>query len=827
MNDIVSKFTNHLKNVLTRALCLVVETKGEAIEPIHLLWALSTQKGCVAAEILMKANVDFDALKRSAGDSGNIPSTPISHEQNFIPVLSEAAKNVIEKAVLTANVYEHRYVGTEHLLSGIMQVSPDDVQNFFRDASVNVATIQKNLGTVFKTTASFPDFPEQKAVTDALQELESLHMDQLHDHGDEEDAKTTAIDYFTDDMTDEEYVKEFTPVIGRDDEIRRMTKILSRKQKNNPILVGKPGVGKTAIVEGLAKKIVSGNVPPALEGRKILRLDLASMIAGTMYRGEFESRLRQLIDEVADRPEVILFIDEVHTLMGAGAASGSLDASNILKPALARGEIRCIGATTPGEFKKHIEPDGAFERRFQQVQVREPSSEETLEILRGIKPYYEEHHDVKYAPEALERCVELAERYFPGKSFPDKAIDLMDEAGAGATILRKKAKTSGVAALKKELEQVLEEKQKAVVEERFRDAIDLKNRKESLELEISKSKKTTSKKQNTLVDVDIITQTVAEMLEIPVQDLAAPEARKLRALSAKLRGDVIGQNDAVDKVADAVARAKLGLAKPKKPLASFLFLGPSGVGKTLLAQSLAKQLFPNEEAFLRLDMSEYAEPYTISKLIGSPAGYVGYRENTKLTDHVKQNPHCVILFDEIEKAHPDVHNLLLQILDDGMMTDATGRKINFRNAIVIITSNAGREAFAGSGLGFGGVEQDGVNARIRGKLEDTFRPELLNRIEHTCIFNPLDEKTLEKIVKKELKDLQVRLSDREISCRFTSSVAKHIAAQVNAKHGARDVHRVIQNLIEHQITGLLLEKSGFVSEIAVSAKKNHIEITGK
>lgn len=821
MNDIVSKFTNHLKNALTRALCLAVETKGDAITPTHLLWALGTQQGCVASEILLKAGIDTEELRAFAGDKGSIPDQPLSHEQNFVPVLSEEAKNVIEKAVLTANVYEHRYIGTEHLLAGLLQTSPKELRDFFRDTKTDIRVIQVNLAAVFKTTAAFPEFPDsQKTVSDALQELESFALDS-QDEDEEDESKTPAIDYFTEEMTLPEVVEDITPVVGREPEIRRLAKILSRKQKNNPILVGKPGVGKTAIVEGLAKKIVEGDVPPALQDRKIFQLDLAAMIAGTMYRGEFESRLRQLIDEVTDRPEVILFIDEVHTIMGAGAASGSLDAANILKPALARGDIRCIGATTPEEYKKHIEPDGALERRFQQITVKEPTKKETGKILSGVKKYYEEHHRVTYTKAALREALELADRYFPGKSFPDKAIDILDEAGASANLGRV-VKKSSVPSLKSELEDVQDQKRKAVTEERFREAIDLKKIEEKLELELDKEKKKSAKLPKVEVDADVISTTVAEMCGIPLKQLSTSEHKRLSTLSDTLKQEVIGQNKAVEQVANAVRRAKLGFARKHQPLASFLFLGPSGVGKTHLAKVLAEKVFNDSGSFLRLDMSEYAEAYTVSKLIGSPAGYVGYRETTKLTDHVKQHPHSVVLFDELEKAHPDVHNLLLQVLDDGMLTDATGRKINFRNTVIIMTTNAGRELFEGSPLGFGDQPESvkKQQSNIRELLENQFKPELLNRIHHVCLFERLTEASLEKITKKELSELKERLGEQGIHCRVTASVSKLVTKSVRAKFGARDIQRVIEEVIEHKIANELLKSSDWKDAIRVSAKKN-------
>lgn len=830
MNDIVSKFTNHLKNALTRALCLVVESKGEAISPTHLLWALATQRGSVAAEILMKAGITQEQLKNIGGDISD-QIKPISHEQNLLPVLSDDAKILIEKAVLTANAYEHRYIGTEHLLSGIMQIKPKEVQDFFDIHKIDNAQIQNNLATVFKTTTNFPELPEKnKAMMDALQELESFGLDEVGHHNEiDDDSKTLAIDYFTDELTDKKWLKDVTPVIGRKVEIKRLNKILARRQKNNPILVGEPGVGKTAIVEGLAKYIVEGEVSNFLSEKRILRLDLASLIAGTMYRGEFESRLRQLIDEVVERPEIILFIDEIHTIMGAGSASGSLDAANILKPALARGDIRCIGATTPSEFKKFIETDGALERRFQQISVKEPDQQETKEILQGVKSYYENHHGVSYSEEAIDSSIYFANRYFTEKRFPDKAIDILDEAGAEANIKRKKQKSkNNIEQLQSRLDELTKEKKEAVLNEKFEDAIRLKEEEKDIQEKIEEERKSkTSHRIVTIQSTDII-RVVAEMIEVPVQQLSRNEQNKLSKLEKTIQKHVIGQDASVKCVSNAVRRAKLGIAKSEKPLASFLFVGPSGVGKTHLAKTLAKEVFAQTDTFLRLDMSEFGESFTVSKLIGSPAGYVGYRESTKLTDHVKQHPHSVILFDEFEKAHKDIHGLLLQILDDGMLTDATGRKINFRNTIIIMTTNAGGSWFDKSNLGFthsASTSEKERELNLREILSDSFKPELLNRIGHICIFNRLSKPSLEKIAKNELFDLKKRLKEKNIELSIAGSAIKSLAERTNAKLGARDLQRILEEEIEHRIAQIILEGKTPVKLNLSTEKTGKIRLT--
>ncbi|PIZ52984.1 ATP-dependent Clp protease ATP-binding subunit ClpC, partial [Candidatus Uhrbacteria bacterium CG_4_10_14_0_2_um_filter_41_7] len=570
-----------------------------------------------------------------------------------------------------------------------------------------------------------------------------------------------------------------------------------------------PGVGKTAIIEGLARKISEGDVPNILSGKKIHRLDLASLIAGTMYRGEFENRLRQLVDEVAEREDVILFIDEVHTIMGAGSASGSLDVANILKPALARGEIRCIGATTSAEYKKFIETDGALERRFEPIRVSEPSEEKTKEILQGILKFYEEFHNVTYTETAIEASIKYAGRYLTHKNFPDKAIDLLDEAGASVNVKRKDdQKTPDSTVLTERLKQITAEKNEAVMAENFAKAVELKDEETKILLAIDKIILAPPQKPLTVSDEDII-EVVAEITGIPLQKISQKEYKQLDNFEKELKKSVFGQVETVARVAQAIRRARLDIQPTNQPLSSFLFVGPSGVGKTELAKAIAKNLFHDQKAFLRLDMSEYSDKFTASKLIGAPAGYVGYRESSLLTDHVKEHPHSVVLFDEIEKAHPDIHNLLLQILDNGMITDATGRKVNFRNAVIIMTSNVGSMRFEQSGLGFSEKENTELllNADLRKLLETSFSKEFLNRINHTCVFRPLDNKILKAILKKELKALSVRLQNKSANLKWTPEIEKYLLKKITPKFGARDVKRIVEQEIEHHLTDTLLKQT--------------------
>ncbi|PIQ67969.1 hypothetical protein CO173_04110 [Candidatus Uhrbacteria bacterium CG_4_9_14_3_um_filter_41_35] len=809
MDDIISKFTTHLKTALTRALCIVIEGDAKDIDPAHLLFALGTQEGCVAFDILEKTGITKADLRKLI----NLPENFVEEAQapkNFIPALSQIGKLIIEKAVLTASVYEHKYVGTEHLLFAILQSKDEKILTFFAEKNIDLKVVQTNLSAVFKTTQTFPETEAQSLISEieaVLNSNDDQDLRGLHDH--DELIKIPALDFFTEELTSSENIETIDPVIGRDAEILRLMKILSRRTKNNPILIGEPGVGKTAIIEGLARKISEGDVPNILSGKKIHRLDLASLIAGTMYRGEFENRLRQLVDEVAEREDVILFIDEVHTIMGAGSASGSLDVANILKPALARGEIRCIGATTSAEYKKFIETDGALERRFEPIRVSEPSEEKTKEILQGILKFYEEFHNVTYTETAIEASIKYAGRYLTHKNFPDKAIDLLDEAGASVNVKRKDdQKTPDSTVLTERLKQITAEKNEAVMAENFAKAVELKDEETKILLAIDKIILAPPQKPLTVSDEDII-EVVAEITGIPLQKISQKEYKQLDNFEKELKKSVFGQVETVARVAQAIRRARLDIQPTNQPLSSFLFVGPSGVGKTELAKAIAKNLFHDQKAFLRLDMSEYSDKFTASKLIGAPAGYVGYRESSLLTDHVKEHPHSVVLFDEIEKAHPDIHNLLLQILDNGMITDATGRKVNFRNAVIIMTSNVGSMRFEQSGLGFSEKENTELllNADLRKLLETSFSKEFLNRINHTCVFRPLDNKILKAILKKELKALSVRLQNKSANLKWTPEIEKYLLKKITPKFGARDVKRIVEQEIEHHLTDTLLKQT--------------------
>lgn len=823
--DIVSKFTHHLRDVLTRALCFVVDENGESVEPMHLLWSLHAQNGSVASEILEKGGVKKNELESAIRDS----MTERTGEKKAIPALSDASKSIIEKAVLTANMFEHTHVGTEHLLAGLMQAKNKDVQTYLSAQKIKADLIADNLKTIFKTTSSFPELDKVAAETTAVAHeplhLHDLDLAEIDQPGDE---AMTALEFFTVELTTKEATKQITPVIGREWEIDRMTNILARRTKNNPILVGEPGVGKTAIVEGLAKRIVEGTASPAVANKHIHRLDLAALIAGTMYRGEFESRLRQLVDEVQEDPDIILFIDEVHTIMGAGAATGSLDVANIMKPALARGSIRCIGATTPAEFKKSIETDGALERRFQPIVIEEPTLEQTRTILLGVQSAYETFHGVRFETEAIESALRLSKKYFPTKHFPDKAIDLLDEAGAYAAMRRPADKReTSIKALEKELRAVQEQKREAVVGESFSKAIELKAKEIDLRTQMAELKKKRKKQQIVMVSAADILSAVSRMTGTADQQQGVTASREADDVRAHLSKRIFGQDETIERVVNAVSRAKLGLGAENRPLASFLFAGPSGVGKTALAKAMAEVFYSGTQSLLRLDMSEYKEPHSASKLLGSPAGYVGYRDSSILTDHMKQHPHSVVIFDEIEKAHPDIQGLLLQMLEEGQLRDATGRLITFQHATVVMTTNIGRERFERGSMGFGNKELDeDLERDVRRLLEEVLKPELINRLDHVCIFRPLETKTLEEVARRELNLLHNRLRERGVSLIIEPAVFSYIAKQSDERQGARDIRHLIEREIEPLISQHLLSKQG-AQDLILSLKNNVFSIIEK
>ena len=625
---------------------------------------------------------------------------------------------------------------------------------------------------------------------------------------------TPVLDNFGYDITEAARQGKLDPIVGREREIERLVQILSRRKKNNPVLIGEPGVGKSAIVEGLAMRIVQKKVSRVLFGKRLIALDLASLVAGTKYRGQFEERMKSLINELSNNDDVILFIDEIHTIVGAGGASGSLDAANMLKPALARGEIQCIGATTLDEYRQYIEKDGALERRFQKVLVDPPTPDETMEILKNIKERYEDFHNVVYTDEAIEACVKLSSRYITDRNLPDKAIDVLDEAGSRVHISKIRVPKI-IEELEKEIEQYRDKKVTAVKQQNFELAAEYRDKEKELMQKLEKAKEDWLKEMQEhreTVDINVVEEVVAMMTGIPVKRIAQGETERLKSMREALKEKIIGQDEAVDKVVRAIQRNRTGLKDPNKPIGSFIFLGPTGVGKTYLAKLLAEYLFDTSDALIRIDMSEYMEKFSVSRLVGAPPGYVGYEEGGQLTEKVRRKPYSVVLLDEIEKAHPDVFNILLQMLDEGHLTDSLGRKVDFKNTVIIMTSNIGTRELEqfGRGVGFRtdeGADEQRQQSILKKALRKAFTPEFLNRIDDVVIFNALSKKEIEQIVDLELTEIYKRVEDQGFALELTEPAKNYIAEKgLDVKYGARPIRRAIQRYIEDELAATIIEK---------------------
>lgn len=830
-NKTIDKFTTHLKNSLKKATELTKSLGHQFVNPEHLAFGLMLQRGSIAAEILTKLGLNAERI-RTLVIQKNKAALPSANAKKANILLSEDTKKVIERAALMASRNSHKYIGTEHLLYSLMDISTPTMIELWENNRINLNKLKAQLDTVMRSTSRFPDLTQ---IFEQAKEAEK--EDKL-----KTDSKNPALDFFATDLTDSKLQKSIDPVIGRGNEIERLIHILSRRTKNNPVLIGDPGVGKTAIVEGLAKKIMNGEVPDALLNKKIMKLDLSLVVAGTIYRGEFEGRFKQILDEIKKDPNMIVFIDELHTVVGTGSAAGSMDAANILKPALAKGEIRTIGATTLDEYRKYIESDAALERRFQPIIVEEASPEETKQVLQGIKENYEKYHLVHITDEAIDAAVTLSTRYLQDKFLPDKAIDLVDEAASKIKIGQK---SDGVLKeihnTEKEIEKLKLVKDDLVNKEQFEKALEIKVQETKLRdrlVALRQKQEQTAKKFIGKITKKEIAEVVSRITKIPLQDLVVEEKERLLNLE-KIMGDkIIGQDEALKIIADYIRRSRVGLADPNRPIASFIFLGPSGVGKTETAKILAKSVYEDEHALIRIDMSEFAEGFNISKLIGAPAGYVGYKEGSKLTEPVRRKPYSVVLFDEIEKAHPEVFNLFLQILEDGHLTDASGKKVNFKNTIIIMTSNVGLQNLnRGATIGFEAkTEQDKkaasrqyeeIKEQVLGELQKKFKPELLNRIDKIIVFKPLDRESISSIVVQQIKELERKLTDQNININVDKKVIEYVTGKsFLPDQGARAVRRNVQELIENNIAAKMLEnkfKSGDL--IKVKLKDNAIQLS--
>ena len=813
----MQRFTDDAQRVLSFAQEAALELGHDYVGTEHVLIGLTKVKNGVAAKALEELGIVtediFEAVEDQVG-RGNKKATSI--------YMTPRVKNVLELAVQVANRMNHNYVGTEHILLGLLSDGGGVAVGILRAMNIRTDDIVEAIRHILGSSTNGNHSGQEGANNNGdLGELTDFATDL------NESAKQGKID----------------PVIGRDTEIQRVIQILSRRTKNNPVLIGEPGVGKTAIAEGLAQRIVNGNVPEILRNKRIISLSISSMLAGAKYRGEFEERLKKAIDEVQQHKDMIIFIDEIHTLVGAGATEGAMDAANILKPALARGEFQVIGATTLDEYKKHIEKDAALERRFQPVQVGEPNEEDALEILSGLRDRYEAFHKAKITDEALKAAVTLSSRYITDRFLPDKAIDVVDEA-ASKVRMKVFSAAPDVKALEDRLNTVKKEKEAAVTSQDFEKAAKLRDEEQALVKEID-DKKTVAKEesdQKLIVTEEDIAAVVAQWTGIPVTKIAEEESETLLHLEDELHKRVIGQDDAVTAVAKAVRRARAGLKDPKRPIGSFLFLGPTGVGKTELARALASSLFGDESAMIRLDMSEYMEKHTVSRLVGAPPGYVGYEEGGQLTDAVRRKPYSVILLDEVEKAHADFFNILLQVLDDGRLTDSQGRTVDFRNTVIIMTSNLGAKALHKNSteLGFLAPKKAESHSNDSKKIDfkeakksvldavkSHFRPEFLNRIDEMIVFHPLTEEDLTKIVTILMSDVIKRLGERDLHLEITPEAMKLLVKEgSDFTMGARPLKRAIQRLIEDPVSDLILKGEAIAGKtIKANAKDNDIVVT--
>ena len=815
------RYTPSAKQVLVLAQQQANYFKHQAIGTEHLLLALTMEKNGVAAKVLQSFVVTEVDVREEIEHIVGYGNLQRRGADTYLPY-SPRTRYVLERAREHAKLFNVEKVGTEHILLALLE---DDKTISSRILAALNIDLRKVKNITYRTMGVDATTANRTRKKLALSEKK-------------QDNGTPTLDELARDLTEMVRKDQIDPVVGRDNEIKRVVQILSRRTKNNPVLLGEPGVGKTAVAEGFSQKIVNGEVPDNLKNKRVMMLDMGSLVAGTKYRGEFEDRLKKIIEEIREDGNVILFIDEMHTLIGAGGAEGAIDASNILKPALARGEVQVIGATTLNEYQKYVEADAALERRFASVTINEPTPEVALTILKGLRPKYEKHHQLQITDEALESAVKLSKRYIASRFLPDKAIDLMDEAAARVRI-NNAQKVDKVSAIKKKLSELSQEKTEALLKEDFEKAAEIRNEElkiqEKLEKQIQRDKdEEDSNNYRVKVTAEDIAEVVSEWTGVPVTQINRSEGDRLIRLEKILHNRVIGQDEAVKAVSKAIRRARSGLKDPTRPIGSFMFLGPTGVGKTELAKALAEAMFGSEDSMIRIDMSEYMEKYTTSRLIGSPPGYVGYDEGGQLTEKVRNNPYSVVLLDEVEKAHNDVFNILLQVLDDGFLTDSKGRKVDFRNTIIIMTSNLGATALRDEkSVGFGAKDvsddYEAMAAKVRETLKKTFRPEFLNRLDETVVFHSLNKEEIHQIVKLMAKNIIDRIKEQNINLKITPAAIDIVAeAGFDAEYGARPIRRVLQDKIENLLSEELLAgniETG--ATVTIGAKKGEITIKVK
>ncbi len=803
------RFTDRARKVMNYARQEAQKLNHDYIGTEHILLGLIQEGSGVAVTALKNLDIDVkkvrmevEKLAKSGGSMvtmGQLPFTP-------------RAKKVLELSSEEASNLNHNYIGTEHLLLGLLRESEGIAARVLMNLGVRLEQVREEVLELLGADIS-QDFSEKQP-----------------SGGSATKSKTPALDSFGRDLTELAQEDKLDPVIGRQDEIERVTQILSRRTKNNPVLLGEAGVGKTAIVEGLAQIVVSGNVPEILREKRIVVLDLAMMVAGTKYRGQFEERIKAVMTEVRRAKNVILFIDELHTLVGAGGAEGAIDASNVLKPALSRGEVQCIGATTLDEYRKYIEKDGALERRFQTINVDPPSAEETVAILKGLRDKYEAHHRVRFTDKALEGAVEMSNRYITGRFLPDKAIDVMDEAGARVR-LSATTKPPDLRDLDQEITRLNKEKDEAVASQDFERAARLRDNAYQLSKKretIQKEWDSNSTEEADVVDENIIAETVSKMTGVPLTRLEKKEAERLLQMEKELHKMVVSQDEAITAIAKSVRRSRSGMKDPRRPVGSFIFVGPTGVGKTLLAKALAKFMFGDEAALIQIDMSEYMEKHNVSRLVGAPPGYVGYEEGGQLTEKIRRRPYSVVLLDEIEKAHHDVFNMLLQIMEEGRLTDSFGRNVDFKNTILIMTSNVGANAIKNqTTLGFrqqtGDMTYDVIKEQLGTEVQKAFRPEFLNRVDSVIVFRPLDKDNIKEIIDIEIQGVVKRMAERSIELQLTDQAKELLLEKgFDPEYGARPMRRAIETLLEDPLSEEIL-KGGFEDKdlVKIRVKDGH------
>jgi len=816
-----NNFSTQVKEIISYSREEALRLGNDFIGTEHLVLGLIRDGENTAMKILKALNVDLYELRKEIELAVKDKTGKNIANINSLPLTKQAEK-VIRITVLEAKTNKSPLVESEHLMLSILKNKENIATQILNQFDVDYDMFKSELGYV--KTDPKADFQDEEN-EDFEEERKSYSSQQRSSKSSstQTKTKTPVLDNFGRDITRLAEMGSLDPIVGRETEIERVSQILSRRKKNNPILIGEPGVGKTAIVEGLALRIIQRKVSRVLFDKRVVSLDLAALVAGTKYRGQFEERMKAIMNELEKNRDVILFIDEIHTIVGAGGASGSLDASNIFKPALARGELQCIGASTLDEYRMYIEKDGALDRRFQKVMVDQPSVNETIEILKNIKSKYEDYHNVIYDDEAIDACVKLSDRYMTDRLLPDKAIDVLDEVGARVH-LKNINVPQEVIELEKKIDEIKHEKNKVVKSQRFEEAASLRDTEKHLQEQLEKAKsdwEEESKNKRYPINEEAIAEVVSMMTGIPVKRMVQEETDKLRKMGDDLAGAVVGQNEAITKVVKAIQRNRVGLKDPKKPIGTFIFLGPTGVGKTEMARALARYMFDSDDALIRIDMSEYMEKFTVSRLIGAPPGYVGYEEGGQLTEKVRRKPYSVILLDEIEKAHPDIYNILLQVLDDGILTDGLGRKIDFKNTMIIMTSNIGARQLKdfGAGVGFTTASriqnaEENSKAVIEKALKRTFSPEFLNRIDDVVIFNSLTEENIFEIIDILMKGVTKRLDNLGLKLELTEEAKKFISEKgYDSQFGARPLHRAIQKYLEDPLAEEILNmhvKSGDV-----------------